>query len=225
MKNHLSIAIATTLALSVPSMAKADLNVSAVIGGVPSVGGATLETFNGPNPSILTLSGAAYLETGDAWATPPYFSGATAAYFGESPATGYDASKYVAVAGGSATLSFSMPQHYFGLLWGSLDLQPNRNLLTFYDNANNVIGAVDGLTLLSANGSLGSGDSPYVNIISTSAFSKIVATAVSDPQRFEFDDVAYAVVPEPASCVLMGAGLCVLAFVSQRKLSISVGAK
>jgi hypothetical protein len=229
MKNHLSISIATILALSVPSMVKAQLYVNAVIGGIPSVGGATLENFDEPNPPILTLSGAAYLLTGsDGVASPPIFSGATAAYFGESPATGSDASQYVGVEpGGSATLSFSTPQNYFGLYWGTIDPYSGMNVLTFYDNANNVIGTVDGGNVLSANSSLSPGDAAYVNITSTSAFSKVVATATPIyPESFEFDDVAYAmVVPEPASCVLMGAGLCVLAFVLRPKLSSCVGSK
>ena len=61
--------------------------------------GAALETFNESTPPILTLSGNAYLVTGGRgfpdYYTAPYFSGSTAAYFGESPAAGYDASQFV----------------------------------------------------------------------------------------------------------------------------------
>ena len=151
MKKHLAISIATILALSAPGIAKASpFFVTDTIGGVPTVSGATLETFDEPSPSILTLSGNAYLVTGGRglpdYYTAPYFSGSTAAYFGESPTLGYDASQYVAVeTGGSATLSFSTPQNYLGLLWGSVDV--NNNYLTFYDNANNVIGMVLGTDL------------------------------------------------------------------------------
>ena len=120
MKKHLSIAIASILTLSVPGIAKAQFSVTATIGGVPTVSGATLETFDEPSPSILTLSGPAYLLTGsDGVASPPYFSGSTAAFFGESPANGYDASQFVGIeSGGSATLSFSTPQYYSGTLLG-----------------------------------------------------------------------------------------------------------
>ena len=42
MKKHLSISIATILAVSVPGIAKAQLYVTAEVGGIPSVSGATL---------------------------------------------------------------------------------------------------------------------------------------------------------------------------------------
>jgi hypothetical protein len=211
MKKHLSIAIAGILALSAPSIAKAQFTITATTGGVPTVSGATLENFDELSPSILTLSGPAYLLTGsDGVATPPYFSGSTAAFFGESPVTGYDSSKYVAVEpGGSATFSFSTPQLYFGLLWGTIDPYAGMNDLTFYDSANNVIGTVYGENVLSQNGSPSPGDSAYVNITSTTAFSRVVATATPIyPECFEFDDIAYAmVIPEPASLSLLLFGL------------------
>ena len=157
--------------------------------------GATLENFDEPSPSILTLSGAAYLLTGYGYnATPPYYSGSTAAFFGESPIYGYDNSQYVAVCGGTATLSFSTLQNYLGLLWGSVDTV---NSLTFYDSSNNVIGTVTGTDILGLNTNLVTTDealSPngtaYVNITSTTPFSRVVA---SNPgAAFEIDDVAYA---------------------------------
>ena len=209
MKKYLSIAIASILTLSVPGIAKAQFSVTATIGGVPTVSGATLETFDEPSPSILTLSGPAYLLTGsDGVASPPYFSGSTAAFFGESPANGYDASQFVGIeSGGSATLSFSTPQYYLGLFWGSIDPY-GLNILSFYDKANNVIGTVDGDDVLSVNGSLSAGGAAYVNITSTTAFSSVVATTSPNyPESFEFDDVAYASVPEPASLSLLAFGM------------------
>jgi hypothetical protein len=139
MKTHLSISIASILASSVLGIAKAQLYVTADIGGVPTVSGATLENFDEPSPSILTLSGDAYLLTGSAYNyVAPYFSGSTAGYFGESPNNGSDSSQYVDVQYfGSATLSFPTPQNYLGLLWGSIDAN-NDNLLTFYDSADRV---------------------------------------------------------------------------------------
>src|SRR5208282_2391003 len=226
MKKHLSISIASILALGAPGIAKASpFFVTDTIGGVPTVSGATLETFDEPSPSILTLSGNAYLVTGGRglpdYYTAPYFSGSTAAYFGESPTLGYDASQYVAVeTGGSATLSFSTPQNYLGLLWGSVDV--NNNYLTFYDNANNVIGMVLGTAVTGVDGGSDQNGTAYVNITSTTPFSSVVVntTGTQGLWSFEFDDVAYAmVVPEPASSLLFGAGLCILGFGLRRKLA------
>jgi hypothetical protein len=227
MKKYLSISIASILALSAPGIAKAQFYITADIGGVPTVSGATLENFDEPTPSILTLSGSANLVTGANYGVayyPPYFSGSTAAFFGESPTSGFDNSQYVAVEFGdsaSATLSFPTPQKYLGLLWGSVGVSDS---LTFYDSANNVIGTVLGTDVPGAvfNGQVGLSNTSYVNITSTTAFSSVVAT--SPASSFEFDDVAYAqVVPEPASSVLFGAELCILGFALRWKFAKSAG--
>jgi hypothetical protein len=219
MKKYLSISIASILALSAPGIAKAQFSVTAQVGGVPTVSGATLETFNEPSPAILTLSGSANLVTGANSGVayfPPYFTDSTAAFFGESPTTGSDSSQYVAIwDSGSATLSFATPQHYLGLVWGSVD--PG-NSLTFYDNANNVIGTVLGTDVTGVvYDDIGPNSTAYVNIISTTAFSSVVATSTWN--SFEFDDVAYAPVPEPASGVLFSAGFCIVGFALRRKFA------
>jgi hypothetical protein len=110
MKKHMLTAVASILALSAPAIAKAQLYVTADIGGVPTVNGATLENFDEPSPPNVTFAGNANLVTGSLSQIylAPYFSGSTAAYFGESPASGYDGTQYVALeADGSATFSFS----------------------------------------------------------------------------------------------------------------------
>ena len=215
----LFILVAGILALSTPGIAMAQLSLTASIGGIPTVSGATLLNFDGSAPAILTLSSGAYLVTGDvnALSQSPYFSGSTAAYFGETPASGYDLSQYVAVTtGATATFTFASPQNYFGLLVGSID--PG-NSLTFYDSANAVIGTVTGNDIASIPpitlGDAGPNGTAYVNISSTISFSKVVAN--SSNISFEFDDVAFAAVPEPASLALLGAGLLILHFGSRRK--------
>jgi len=212
MKTNLSIAIASILTLNTPGILKAaSFSVTADIGGIPIVSSATLENFNGAAPSILTLSGNAYFfqaalgQVVDV--APPNLSTATATLFNEPTLNGYDASQYVGVQiGGSATLSFSTPQIYLGLVWGSVDAG---NVLSFYDSANNLLGTVNGENIPGDPIHLGSGftpaGSPYVSIISTTPFSKVVAT--SSNNTFEFDDVAYAQVPEPASGSLLMLGL------------------
>jgi len=236
MKKYLPLSIATILAVNVPNLTNAQLYVTASVGGVPSVSGATLETFDAPSPSILTLSGSAYLVTGWPYlfgggapinSAPPLCSGSTLAYFSEpsmsiNGVNGFDGSQYVAVgASGSATLSLPGPENYLGILWGST---ASVDTLTFYDIANNVIGTV---TAADVPGAPASGDpfhptdTLYVNITSTTPFSRVVATTGTD--SFEFDDVAYAlVVPEPASSVLFGCGLCLLGLRWQRKFTKSV---
>jgi len=210
-KKYLAFSIASILALGAPSIAKAQFYISADIGGVPTVSSATLENFDEATPSILTFSGNAALVTGHgAYSVPPYFSGSTAAYFGESPANGPDSSQYVAVwDSGSATLSFSTPQQYLGLLWGSVDASTTLNILSFYDSANNVIGTVSGADILALTGGSSGDDGPngtvYVNITSATPFSSAVASATGI--AFEFDDVAYAPVPEPASLSLLAFGM------------------
>jgi hypothetical protein len=206
-----------TLALSMtPGLALAQFKITAQIGGTPIVSSATLQTFDSSTPSLLTLAGDAFLATGSAYATP-YFSGSTAAYFGESPASGPDASQYVAVEPtGSATITFSTPQDYFGLLWGSVD---SDNDLAFYNSQGGLVGTITGaqLTPTAINGDLSANGTYYVNIMSTTPFSKIVATSGSS---FEFDDVAYAgnvvPVPEPSTAAI-ACGLGLIFLVVNRK--------
>jgi hypothetical protein len=231
MKKYLSLSIASIIAVSVPNLTNAQLYVTASIGGVPSASGATLETFDAASPSILTLSGSAALVTGWPYlfgggapfnSAPPLCSAGTLAYFGE-PSTsiggtsGFDGSQYIAVAAaGSATLNLPGPENYFGILWGSADVA---DTLTFYDIANNVIGTVTAANVPGApthGDPFHATDTLYVNITSTTLFSRVVATTGVD--SFEFDDVAYAhVVPEPTEGILLSAGLCVIGALMRRK--------
>ena len=150
MKTTLSVLMSGLLALSAPGVAKSQFSITATVGGLPGVSGASLATFNESSPSILGLSGSAYLVTGPNYGVayiPPCFSGSQAAFFGESTMAGFnnypwDGSQYLAVwDGGSATLHFASPQNYLGLLWSTIGTGDN---LTFYDNANHVIGTVSG---------------------------------------------------------------------------------
>jgi len=87
MKKHLSISIASILAVIAPAITQAQLYITADIGGVPSWSGATLDNLDEPNPSMLSFSGPASLTTSPSTGAP-YFSGSTAAFFGETPAVG-----------------------------------------------------------------------------------------------------------------------------------------
>jgi hypothetical protein len=223
MKKQLSITIATTvLALTLPGLANAQFTVVSQIGGVPYNIPVTTETFNGSLPSILSLSGNAFLATGTPafGYTAPYYSGNTAAYFGESPNLGPDATQYVAVqSGGSATLTFSTPERYLGLLWGSVDY--SFNSITFYDSSSNQIGQVLASQVSGvAVNDPGINGTAYVNITSSTPFSSAVfqTTGPQGNFTFEFDDIAYStVVPEPATGAIIAAGLGVFGFVLRRK--------
>jgi hypothetical protein len=150
----------------------------------------------------------------------PYLSGSTAAYFGETPGNGPDASQYVALeANASATFNFSAPQDYFGLLWGSVD---SYNALSFYDTQGALIGTVTGTDAVGANqadGDVGINNTFYVNITSVIPFSKVMAT--SGWNTFEFDDVANASqalpVPEPSTGALIAWGLGITFLLLNRK--------
>jgi hypothetical protein len=201
----------------IPGLARAQFNITAQIGGTPAMSGVTLQNFDGSMPSMLTLAGAAYLVTGNpANYACPYFSGSTASFFGESTPTGPDLSQFMVVdANGSATFNFSTPELYFGLLWGSVD---NYDSLSFYNGQGNLIGAVSGRDAIGSNGDfggLGADGTYYVNITSSTPFTKVVASASWN--AFEFDDVAYTgnvlPVPEPPSGAFMAWGLAI-AFVA-----------
>jgi hypothetical protein len=179
-------------ALLVMNARASTLTFSSTIGGAPPNGsGITKENFDGSAPSILTLGSHAALETGSQFNlyAAPYFSGSTAAAFGENPDTGHDATQYVAVTGsGTATLNFEAPEEYLGILWGSVDFY---NKLTFYDASNKVIGQITGEQVEpGAWGNQGVGGTYYVNINSTDPFVKVVVN--SGFNAFEFDDVAYS---------------------------------
>ena len=123
-------------------------------------------------------------------------------------------------------------QAYFGLLWGSVDQQPNTyNVLRFFDGIS-LVGTITGLDLATFVGQNPSGDQGvngtyYVNIISNTAstrFDKVVAT--SSQFAFEFDNVAYNAsaesllpVPEPISLTIWGLGAlgCVVGAYRRRK--------
>lgn len=206
MKKYLALAAILVL---IPGLVQAQFNISAQIGGTPNMS-ATLLNFDGSLPSLVTLAGNAYLVTGTLAGnySAPYFSGSTAAFFGESPANGPDASQYIAVEySASATFSFSSPQEYFGLLWGSVDPY---NDLTFYNSQGAVIGTVTGSDVADPTGSTGPDGTYYVNITSSTPFSEVVATS---EKSFELDDVAYSAkllpVPEPPSGAFMAWGLAI----------------
>jgi hypothetical protein len=221
-----SFAATAALALALSSVgatAQAALVVSTA--GGPLSGGVVYQNFNlpasfpspttlGPLGNTITVSFSAPAGT-TVGSTPgvaaaPYVVGTSGVPFGDNTADDgsgmghLDTTQYLTAGNTSITMAFSKAQSYLGMLWGSVDTY---NSLTFY-SGNTVVGTVTGTQVLNpANGDQGANGSRYVNITSDLAFDRVVASSTS--YAFEFDNVAYRAVPEPASMAMCGTALLV----------------
>jgi hypothetical protein len=210
------------------------LSVSGSVGGAPT--GVTLD-----NLDILPLGAAGGITatgikvsfTPDAGAVTGSVSGVYAAPYlslnngtgfgpgGTNQADGPDATTYLTAGGTTnASVILQLPgyQKYFGLLWGSVD---DTNTLSFYDGAA-LVGSITGADVIgSPNGDQGVNGTVYVNVVSTIAFDRVVATS-NDHYAFEFDNLAFnpnapVPAPEPITLSLFGAGLAGLGLARRRR--------
>jgi hypothetical protein len=162
---------------------------------------------------------------------PPVISGSNGIGFGtggSTQANGATLTPYLTTGStgapgfGNASMTFNLPfaAQYFGLLWGSVDTY---NTLSFF-NGSTLIGTITGSQVTpNATGNQGASGTFYVNVNSTQAFDKVVAT--SSQFAFEFDNVALArdpggadpsIVAAPAALALFGLGLVGLAALRRR---------
>ena len=167
------------------------------LGGVGGVDGGITVSFTPDAKAVQGSSSGVY--------AAPFLTGANGTGFGNvyDPVNGTaDATTYLTTgsygssySSANVTLIFPSTENYLGLLWGSVDTY---NTLTFYKSGN-VVGTVTGTDVLNpANGYQQYGGTAYVNITGV-AFDKVVAK--SSQYAFEFDNVAYGVVPEPTTLI------------------------
>lgn len=215
------------IAAGVPSLANAALMIVSSVGGAPT--GVVKENFDGltlgsvsgqvtPTGITVNFTPNAAAVTGSKSGTyaAPFLSGGNGLGFGPGgtdQANGADATTYLtsgstgSAAGAAVALVLPFEAKYLGVLWGSVD---DYNTLTFYNGAI-LVGTLTGLDVdASPTGDQGPDGTRYVNINSTLAFDRVVAT--SSRFAFEFDNVAFnetpiVGVPEPMTLTLFGAGL------------------
>ncbi|WP_458098530.1 SdrD B-like domain-containing protein [Roseomonas sp. WA12] len=97
--------------------------------------------------------------------------------------------------GAGITISYAVPQKYFGLLWGSADAN---NIVEFYNGSTLVYRVTGGNVSSNPNGSQGADGSVYANInFGDLSYTRVVLTATTP--AFEFGTIASAATNVPTT--------------------------
>ena len=225
-KNTFFLMAAFVAVICFSSTAQASLTIVSTVGGQPASGvnyltlndlalggggGTAANTLSTDTVSVsFTPDAQVVVDSEPGLYAAPVLSNGNGFNFGNQ-GDGVNATKYITSGkdgspnvGAAATLTFTGLQHYFGLLWGSVD---DYNTLSFYNGAT-LVGSITGNQVTpTATGDQGINGTFYVNINSTLGFNKVVAT--SSQYAFEFDNIAYSQnqfqIPEPGTMIIWSA--------------------
>jgi len=221
MKNSIYSRLAVLLAMALPALsAQAQLTVSTAANAAPA--GVHYVNFDDMTYADPTSGGIAVTFTPNSGmniGAAPYLTNGNGARFGDPTPSGPDQTPFV-FSGSPVTLTMPGEEHYFGLLWGSVDAI---NSVSFYAADHTLVGRITGGEVApDANGSWGADGTVYVNVGSAQAFTTVVVD--SGGGIFEFDNVAYdanvpsfAPVPESSEAAMLVAGLAAVGWASRRR--------
>jgi hypothetical protein len=203
--------LALLLGTSVLSLsAHAALTVSTAAGAAPAgVHYVNFDDMSYQNPVSGGVSVTFTPNSGLNIGAAPYLTNSNGLPFGDATVSGPDATQFL-FSGSPVTLGMPGEEHYFGILWGSVDAI---NSLSFYAADGTLVGVVSGNDVApAAHGSWESDGTVYVNVDSSLGFTSVVVD--SGGGLFEFDNVAYnatvptvSSVPEPTGATLLLGGL------------------
>ena len=138
----------------------------------------------------------------------------------------------VSGTGGSATYNISGTENStFRMQWGSPDVEPGRNLLTFYTGLNGTgteVGTIDGLAVVTAlksinNAYVASRGHLTIYVTGITFASMVLSNTASNAFEYVFAAAGQAgpEVPLPAGLILLMSGLAGLGFLGRRRAKLA----
>jgi hypothetical protein len=186
--------LALALAAALARPAQATVVLTTTLSNTPQDSQVTLLDLGSGSGNGLVSSATGYF----AGANSVSFAGSAGIYHGSVAGTAaapvlngqtIAGNYFAAEPSGNVTYQFTAPQHYFGMLWGSVD---SFNVLTFY-NGTQVVKRFTGSDIAAnPTGSQAADGSFYVafNFTSSSQFTRVVVSSSSP--AFEFGSVSYS---------------------------------